>query len=73
MPLDDALLTFEQTRARLNMSERFVRSEVANGNLPAHRFGNKILRFDPADVEAYIDARKIAKPKSKRAQTAVAA
>jgi predicted DNA-binding transcriptional regulator AlpA len=36
------------------MSERWWRYQIAAG-LPAHRFGRRALRFDPAEVEQWIE------------------
>lgn len=47
------LLTFEQTRARLNVTDRWLRRAVAERRLPVHRLG-RLLRFDERDIEAYL-------------------
>lgn len=57
----DQFLTFEQLREKLAMSDPFLRREVRSGKLRAYRFG-KVLRFDPADVRAYTEARRIEQP-----------
>jgi predicted DNA-binding transcriptional regulator AlpA len=36
------------------MSERWWRYRLAEG-MPAHRFGKRALRFDPAEVERWIE------------------
>ena len=36
------------------MSERWWRYQIAAG-LPTHRFGRRALRFDPAEVEQWIE------------------
>jgi predicted DNA-binding transcriptional regulator AlpA len=36
-------------------SERWWRYQIAAG-LPAHRFGQRALRFDPLEVEAWMEA-----------------
>ena len=36
------------------MSERWWRYQIAGG-LPIHRFGKRVLRFDPAEVEQWME------------------
>jgi excisionase family DNA binding protein len=53
------LLEVAQVAHRLNMGEAFVRRLIRAGKLPAHRIG-KQLRVDPVDLQAYIDAQRVA-------------
>jgi len=56
--LDD-LLDIEQVKARLNISERSVRTLVQLGHLPKVDLAPlRLVRFHPADVEAYIESRR---------------
>jgi predicted DNA-binding transcriptional regulator AlpA len=43
------------------MSERWWRYQIAAG-LPAHRFGRRALRFDPVEVEAWIEGQSDGTP-----------
>jgi excisionase family DNA binding protein len=55
------LLTAEQVAAILSVSERYVWRLGRDGELPRVQLG-KYVRFDPADVEAFIEARKESAP-----------
>lgn len=37
---------------RLDVSPKFIRAQIAAGNLTAYRIGTKILRLDVAEVDA---------------------
>lgn len=52
------LLTAEEVGHRLGLSSKSVRRLATAGNLPSVRLGDRMLRFDPDDVEAFIAARK---------------
>ena len=56
-PRDDLLL-IEDVIDRANLSLRKLRYDMASGALPYHKFG-RATRFSPADVDAYIEARRI--------------
>lgn len=52
-----SLLTAEQVAAILSVSERYVWRLGRDGDLPRVQMG-KYVRFDLADVEAFIESRK---------------
>jgi excisionase family DNA binding protein len=54
-----SLLEVFHVARRLSASEEFVRREIRAGRLPAVRLGAR-WRVDPLDLEAYIDARRVA-------------
>jgi excisionase family DNA binding protein len=46
-----------QTAERLGVSDKWIRSRVHNGTLPfPYQKVGKLLRFDPMDVENYIES-----------------
>lgn len=53
----DRLLTAEQVAERLSVSERYVWRLGREGELPRVQVG-KYVRFDPADITAFIAGRK---------------
>jgi len=53
----EKLLTYKQAGELLGVTERTVWTLVADGELPAVRFGRSV-RIDPADLRAYIDRCK---------------
>ena len=53
----DRLMTYQQVADVLGVTRRTVWTLVANGDLPAVRFGRSV-RVDPADLRAYIDRCK---------------
>lgn len=61
-PMSDttALLDMVQVATRLGVSRRTVERFAASGDLRCIKFGTRAIRFDPADVEAFIAARKTA-------------
>lgn len=52
------LLTPEQVSHTLGRHPKTVLSLAARGELRAIRLGRRTVRFDPADVQAYIDAHR---------------
>ncbi len=52
------LLTARQVAEQLAVSQRFVYDLAARGDLPSVRMG-AVLRFDQADVEAFVEASKV--------------
>ncbi len=48
-------LNVEEAAEYLNVSVRFVRDRRSDGQLPAIKLGG-LLRFDPDDLDRYIDA-----------------
>lgn len=47
----DTLLTVDEVAAKLKSSERSVRRYIANGDLPAYRWGARAIRIRVADLE----------------------
>jgi excisionase family DNA binding protein len=54
----DRLLTVEEAAERLGTSTRFVRRLVAERRIAYVKVGRHV-RLDPADVEAFIAARRV--------------
>ena len=52
------LLTPEQVGQTLRRHPKTILSLVARGELRAIRFGARTVRFDPADVQDYIDCHR---------------
>lgn len=44
------MLTLEQAAERLAVHPRTVRRMIAAGELPAYRYGKRLIRIDPADL-----------------------
>lgn len=66
----NGLLDSEQVAARLNISERSVRTLKNLGHLPTVDMSPlSCVLFDPRDVEAFIEARR-SKSKSSRGRSA---
>ncbi len=53
-----SLLTLDQVAARVNVSRRTVRRYVERGELAAIRLPG-LFRFDPPEVERFIDKRRV--------------
>lgn len=69
----EGLLDSEEVAARLNISERSVRTLKNLGHLPTVDMSPlSCVLFDPRDVEAFIEARR-SKPKSSRGRPTAAA
>ncbi len=58
---DGALMDIETLAVRLGVSVRFVRRLVAERRMPFLKIG-KFIRFDPADVDAWIESRRVGPP-----------
>jgi excisionase family DNA binding protein len=56
----DRLQDAEEVATRLGRHPRTVLNLVKRGELRAVRLGPRTVRFDPADVQAYIDAHRTA-------------
>jgi excisionase family DNA binding protein len=54
------LLTPEQVAAALGRHPKTVLNLFNRGELPGNKLGSRTVRFDPADVQAYIDAHRMA-------------
>ena len=52
------LLTVPEAAERLNLSQRSVWAMIADGRLPALRFGIRATRVDAADIERLIAEAK---------------
>jgi excisionase family DNA binding protein len=52
------LLDVNQVAARMCVTPRFIRRLVEERRIPFCRLG-KFVRFDPADIEAWIEARRV--------------
>lgn len=48
------LLDVEQAAALLNVSPLTLRAWAQRGRVPCVRLGRKTLRFDPADLQAWV-------------------
>ncbi len=59
--MPDSLLTIDEVAKRLAMCERSVRTLVHLGHLPKITFLSS-SRFDPADVDAFIESRRSKPP-----------
>ena len=62
-PAVTPLLTVEQVAALLAVRPALVRSLAHRGELPYRRVGEKLLRFRPQDVEAYVNGPVRPKPR----------
>lgn len=54
-----ALLDVNQVADRMSVSPRFIRRLVEERRIPFCKLG-KFVRFDPVDIDAWIDARRVA-------------
>jgi excisionase family DNA binding protein len=43
----------------LGISPNTIRKFVAEGKLPAFRVGDKLVKFDPKDLDKYLDSRRV--------------
>ena len=59
--MSDPLLTAAEVAERLGFSAAWVLDRFEAGELPGIRFGKKgaRVRFDPEDVKAFLDTRRI--------------
>jgi len=60
-PIVEKLLTYKAAGELLGVTERTVWNLVADGELPAVRFGRSV-RIDPADLRWFIDKSKAPAP-----------
>ena len=59
----EVLLTKEDVRRILGVSERWLNDEIAAGRMPHLRLGSKkLIRFRPAHLTEYLDTREINNP-----------
>jgi excisionase family DNA binding protein len=52
------LLTARQAAKLLNISERTLYARTADGSIAVVRIGNRGIRYDPADLRAWIERAK---------------
>jgi len=55
-----ALLTTRQVADRLGLSPETVLRKWRAGELPGYRLGSNVLRFEAAELEAWLAARRVA-------------
>lgn len=55
----NALLDTNQVAERLQLSKRVVYELVQDGNLPCIRVGKRVLRYREADIDQWLDERRI--------------
>ena len=53
------LMTLRQAARKLGVAERVLRSAVRSGDLPAFRLGQRTLRVKPADLDDWIQDRRV--------------
>lgn len=58
--VDGGLIGCKEAAAMLAVSDRTVWAMAKRGELPCVRFADRIVRFDPADLAAWIKSRKTA-------------
>jgi excisionase family DNA binding protein len=64
--MNGPLLTADQVAEQLGITRRFVWRLAREDKLPRVELGPKCVRFDPADVDAFIEERR-AGPRARRA------
>jgi excisionase family DNA binding protein len=57
--MEPRLYSVKQSAAYMNATVWFVRSLIWNRRIPFVKFGNRLL-LDRKDLDAYIDAQKVA-------------
>ena len=55
----EGLLTYEQAAARLGIAEKTLRNWVAARRIAFVRVSARCTRFDPADLDAYVEDRRV--------------
>jgi excisionase family DNA binding protein len=53
------LITLRQAARGLGIAERVVRQAVRNGELPAYRLGKRTVRVKSADLDDWIQNRRV--------------
>lgn len=56
--IEPLLLTVRQAAKVLSISERTLWGLTKSGDIPAVRFGGRNVRYDPRDLDAWIQAAK---------------
>ena len=54
--------TIADAAARLGVHHHTIRRRIAEGKLPAYRFGPRLLKLNPAEVDDCLRAVPTAKP-----------
>jgi excisionase family DNA binding protein len=57
--VSDRLLTTRQVAEYLGFSPETVLRKWRSGELPGFRLGSNVLRFSEADVDKYLEARRV--------------
>ena len=60
--LQENMITIEDVARRLNLTERSIRTLIANNEIPYRKLGSgkkPPVRFYPSEVEAWIDKRGV--------------
>jgi excisionase family DNA binding protein len=58
LTIEPLLLTVRQAAKVLSISERTLWGLTKSGDIPAVRFGGRNVRYDPADLRAWIEGAK---------------
>lgn len=45
-------VSIQQAAVRKDVSEKTIRRRIADGSLPAHRYGTRLIRIRRADLDA---------------------
>jgi excisionase family DNA binding protein len=53
------LLTTRDVADRLGVSPETVLRRWRAGEIPGYRLASNVLRFEPADIESYLNARRV--------------
>lgn len=56
--LEPILLTARQAAEWVNISQRTLYARTADGSIKVVRIGNRGIRYDPADLRAWIERAK---------------
>ncbi|HTX96334.1 MAG TPA: helix-turn-helix domain-containing protein [Mycobacterium sp.] len=56
-PDNSRLLSTQQASAYLGISPNTLRKYVADGGLKAYRLGEKLLKYDPADLNEFLQSK----------------
>ena len=53
------LLSLRQAARKIGVADRVLRQAVRSGDLPAFRLGQRTMRVKPADLEDWIQNRRV--------------
>jgi len=59
-PEPHPLLTYKKAAARLGMPVGTLYALVSEGRIPHIRISKRMVRFDPVELDAWVDARRVA-------------